>query len=129
MMTFCYFYNIHFPPQRLLDSCKPPKLAYRSFASINCVSNFSNPTKSYTIFTNITKNLHLQFIKWYGKHVARFYGRLRLISSVLRASKFPVLKLIDTVNLWVYYTIPFGLSFFRHFLGLIFQLCQLISLA
>ena len=28
----------------------------------------------------------------------------------LRASKFPVLKLMEIVILWVYYTIPFGLS-------------------
>ena len=59
--------------------------------------------------------------------VARFYGRPRLIRSVLRASKFSVLKLIEVVILWVYYTIPFGLSFFRHFLALFFQLLQLLS--
>ena len=50
-------------------------------------------------------------------HVAKFYGRLRLIRSVLRASKFPVSKLIEIVILWVYYTIPFGFSLFlgHHF--------------
>ena len=48
-------------------------------------------------------------------HVAKFYGRLRLIRSVLRASKFSVSKLIEIVILWVYYTIPFGFSLFRHF--------------
>ena len=37
--------------------------------------------------------------------------------SVVRASNFSVFKLIDIVILWVYYTIPFGLSFFRHFLA------------
>ena len=47
-------------------------------------------------------------------HVAKFYGRLRMIRSVLRASKFPVLKLIKIVILWVYYTIPFGFSLFWH---------------
>ena len=44
--------------------------------------------------------------------VAKFYGRLRLIRSVLRASKFPVSKLIEILILWVYYTIPFGFSLF-----------------
>ena len=35
-------------------------------------------------------------------HVTKFYGRLRLIRSVLRASKFSVLKLIEIVILWVF---------------------------
>ena len=41
-------------------------------------------------------------------HVAKFYGRLRLIRIILRASKFAVLKFIEIVILWVYYTIPLG---------------------
>ena len=48
-------------------------------------------------------------------HVAKFYGRLRLIRSVLRASKFSVLKLTEIIISWVYYTIPNGFSLFRHF--------------
>ena len=50
-------------------------------------------------------------------NVARFFVelRLRLIRNFLRASKFSVLKLIEIVILWVYYTIPVGLSFIRHF--------------
>ena len=35
-------------------------------------------------------------------HVAKFYGRRRLIRKVLRASKFSALKLIEIVILWVY---------------------------
>ena len=62
-------------------------------------------------------------------HVAKFYGRLRLICSVLRASKFALLKLIEIVILWIYYTIPFGFSFFRHFWDIIFQPFQLLPLA
>ena len=58
-----------------------------------------------------------------------YCGRLRLICSVLRASKFAVLKLIQIVILWVYYTISFGFSFFRHFCDIIFQPFQLLSLA
>ena len=48
-------------------------------------------------------------------YLARFYGQFRLIRSVSRASKLSILKLIEIVILWVYYTNPFGLSFFRHF--------------
>ena len=44
-------------------------------------------------------------------HVAKFYVRLQLIRSVLRASKFSVLKLIEIVILWVYYTILASLCF------------------
>ena len=36
-------------------------------------------------------------------HVAKFYIRLQLIRSVLRASKFSVLKFIEIVILWIYY--------------------------
>ena len=39
-------------------------------------------------------------------HVAKFYGRLRLIRIVLRASTFFVLKSSEIVILWVLYTIP-----------------------
>ena len=42
---------------------------------------------------------------------------------------FAVFKLIEIVILWVYYTIPFGFSFFRHFLDIIFQPIQQLSLA
>ena len=54
-------------------------------------------------------------------HVAKFFGRLRFIRCVLRASKFSEIKLITIVMLWVYYTIPFGLSLFRHFFASLFN--------
>ena len=54
-------------------------------------------------------------------HVAKFYGRLRFVRSVLRDSKFPVLKLTEIVILWVYHTIPFGFSLFLALLSIIFQ--------
>ena len=47
--------------------------------------------------------------------------RLRLIRSGLRASKFSVFKLLEIVIVWVYYTIPFGFSMFRHFRDIIFN--------
>ena len=55
-------------------------------------------------------------------HVVKFYGRLRLICSVLRASKFAALKLIEIVILWVFYTIPFGLTSSGTFGTLFFNL-------
>ena len=45
------------------------------------------------------------------------------------ASKFSVLKSIEIVMLWVYYTIPFGFSLFRHFMGITFQLFKFHGLA
>ena len=62
-------------------------------------------------------------------HVAKFFGRLRLIRSVLRPSKFSVLTLIEIVMFWGYYTIPFGFSLFCHILDITFQLLKLLCLA
>ena len=36
-------------------------------------------------------------------------------------TRFKILKLIEIVILWVYYTIPFGFSLFRYFLVITFQ--------
>ena len=60
-------------------------------------------------------------------HVAEFYDRLRLIRSVLRTSKLYVLKLIEIVILWVYYTLPFDLSLLWHLWDITFQLLYLNS--
>ena len=53
--------------------------------------------------------------------IAKIYGRLWLIRSVLRASKLSVLKLIEIVIMWVYYAIPFDFSLFLHFWTNIFN--------
>ena len=55
-------------------------------------------------------------------HVAKFYGQLRLIRSVFGASKFSVLKLIEIIISWVYYTITNGFSLFLALLDHDFQL-------
>ena len=62
-------------------------------------------------------------------HLAKLYGRFRLICSVFRAAKFTVLKFIEIVIVLVYYTIPFGFSLFRHFWVITFQLLKLHCLA
>ena len=61
--------------------------------------------------------------------VGKIYGRLRLIRSILRASNFSMLKLIEIVILWVYYTIPFGFNLFRHLLSITSQLFKLLCFA
>ena len=58
-------------------------------------------------------------------HVAKFYCRLDLIRSVLRASNFSVLKFTEIEIMWVYYTTPFDLNIIWHYLGITFQLLHL----
>ena len=53
----------------------------------------------------------------------------KLCCSNLSASTFPKLKLIKIVILWVYYTIPFDFSLFRHFWSITFHLFKLLNLA
>ena len=36
-------------------------------------------------------------------HIAKFYVQLQLIRSILKASKFSVLKFIEIAILWIYY--------------------------
>ena len=54
---------------------------------------------------------------WWTKESPRAHVASSTVDfcSVLRASKFAVLKLIEIVILWVNYTIPFGFNFFWHF--------------
>ena len=67
----------------------------------------SSPCSAYLMFvsSSLCTALHN---RWMCK-------KKDLIRSVLGASKFSVLKFIEIVILWVYYTIPFGFSLFRHF--------------
>ena len=62
-------------------------------------------------------------------HVAKFYGRPRLISSVWEHQNFSELKLIEIIILRVYYTIPFGFSLLRHFFSSFFHFLKLLCLA
>ena len=62
-------------------------------------------------------------------HVAKFYGRLQLIGSVLRASKFSVLKYIEIVILSVYFIVSLLTSAsFWYFCDISFQLFKLLCL-
>ena len=58
-------------------------------------------------------------------HVAKLYGRLRLIRGVLRASTF----WFKIVIFWDYYTIPLNFSLFWHFWGINLLLLKLVCLA
>ena len=64
-----------------------------------------------------------------GTCISKFYVRLRLIRSVLRASNFPCLKFLEIVILRVYYTIPFGFTLFWALLDIHVQLFKLLSFA
>ena len=93
------------------------------------VSSFFSESRFYSVF-QLLGECHCWWTKESPRaHVAKFYGRLRLICSVLRASNLAVLKLIEIVILWVYYSIPFRFSFFRHFWDNVLQPFQLLSLA
>ena len=62
-------------------------------------------------------------------HVAKFYVLLQLIRSVLRASKFSVLKFIEIVILWIYYMAsPLASASFGTFVTSL-QLFKLLCLA
>ena len=79
------------------------------------------PNKSLFIF-KLLGECHCWWTKESPRaHVAKFYGPTWLIRSVLGASRWYALELIEIVNLWVYYTIPFRFSFFRHFLASLFN--------
>ena len=59
-------------------------------------------------------------------YIAKFYGQLQLIRSILGHQNFPRLKLIEIVILWVYYTTPLSFSLFSHFWDIAFQLFILL---
>ena len=63
-------------------------------------------------------------------HVAKFYVRLQLIRSVLRASKFSVLKFIEIVILWIcYITYLLASASFGTFVTSLFNFLKLLCLA
>ena len=100
-----------------------PKVKITSYVQTITASTGYNRTREIARVSLYIYMYRKNTLKYYGS-IFKFYGRLRLICSVLRASKFAVLKLIEIVILWVYYTIPFGFSFFRHFWGII-KVCRL----
>ena len=59
--------------------------------------------------------------RWTKESPEGICSQVLRIRSVLRESNFPCLKLIEIVILWVYYTIPFDFSLFRHFWDIIFN--------
>ena len=86
-----------------------------------------------THFTNVLFNVNFTCFAYVDIYFA-LWRALRIktqrgVFMVLRASKLSVLKLIEIVILWVYYTIPFGFSLFWHFWDITFQLLKLLCLA
>ena len=65
-----------------------------------------------------------------GAHVAKFYVRLQLICSVLRASKIFCVEIYWNCNFVdLLHGIPFGFSFFWYVCDISFQLFKLLCLA
>ena len=71
--------------------------------SLKCtvVSSYKNPCETFVTFERICKYWYM-FLANVGNH----------FESI---EYFPYSKSIEIVILWVYYTIPFGFSLFRHF--------------
>ena len=57
-------------------------------------------------------------------HVAKFNGRPRLISSILKAVKISSSTLIEIVTLLIFYTMIFDNTLFWYFCGITFQLFE-----
>ena len=106
---YSYIFNLlnYFLWLRITDECSVPEMRIWSISLIKsdlkwCIhlrrSLFYN-------FNYLLGECHCWWTKESPRaHVAKFYGRLRLIRSILRASNFPCSKLIQIVILWVYYT-------------------------
>ena len=92
--------------RRITDECSVPEMHIWSILWIKSDLIYILVEVSFYILTT----LWLCHCWWTSEssraHEAMFYGRLRLIRSVLRASKFSASKLIEIVILWVHYTTP-----------------------
>ena len=84
-------YGTHLGPATLYDN---DRWRIQTFQSLFCIEK--NTMTYYALMT----------------HAVKVYDRLRLIRSVLRASKLFVCKIVEIVILRVSYTIPFGFSLF-----------------
>ena len=126
----CYFHkpikklkNVQF----LSDSCfQTSKMCHTWFQkwNITCLQTCTESSTMCSIIfdyisIHLRRSLSLYFnyfigvtavwpVSPWGAYVAMFYGRLWLVRSVLRASTFSVLKLIEIVIVWVYHTHTFG---------------------
>ena len=110
-----------------------PKCAYGLYHLLNLIKN------GVHISVGVSFNISTTFVLgkchcWCVReslraHIGKFYSRLWLIRSVLRASTFSVITFIEIVIVRVYYTIPFGFNLFWNFRGITFQVLNLHCLA
>ena len=88
---------------------------------------YTSKWKSRFIF-QLLGDCHCWWTKEFPRaHVVKFYGRLRLIPSVLRASKFSMLKLTEIVVCFLHH--PLWLYLYLSLLGNHFSIFKLLSLA
>ena len=124
-MTWALFFNLAF--STIMCAIVRP-LVSQSF-----IKRFRRSGK-YKMWTHMHMYMYKRRAGWvdlYSKFSRPDYKNLLYKQNCkIRSSCFLVsgLKLIEIVILRVYYTIPFGSSFFRYF-GIIFQLFELLSLA
>ena len=65
----------------------------------------------------------------YRNTVEKYHENHIYIAKRFESIKIFCVKLIEIVILWVYYTISFSFSLFRHFWGITFQLFKKLPLA
>ena len=127
---FRYFWDIVFPLlnyfvwQRITDEGSVPEMRIWSILWIKSVLKWCmHLSRSLFFIFQLLGECHCWWTKESPRaHVAKFYGRFRLIRSVWEHQNYPCSKLIEIVILWVYYTIPFGFSLFRYFWDIVFPL-------
>ena len=130
LSSLFFKFFIYFPCLGITDEGSIPEMRIWSILYIESDSKWCMHLSRSLFVFQLLGECHCWWTKEFpGAHVANFYGRLRLICSVLRASKLSVLKLIEIVFFGVYYTFPFGLSFFRHFWIIIFPPFEILCLA
>ena len=87
--------------------------------------------------TELRINYNMSYKKGYvyrweitrGQQQAYNGNDVRLTWNRLKKLLYLTSELIETVILWVYYTIPYGFSLIRHFWGIVFHLLNLLCLA
>ena len=95
------------------------------------IKNFSKSVRVWNRISDYSPNNQFKYVKIIKSkacltiilsHAWRCKNIFKVLFSFGEHKNFPCLKLIEIVILWVYYTIPFGFSLFRHFLVITFQL-------
>ena len=96
----------------------------RHTCKVQCCCDFNSHSRVTCIHCWLSHRLS-GFFKLACTYIcSRFTKFLHVLSfnKIIVCCKITFLKLIEIVNLWVYYTIPFGFSLFWYFLVITLQL-------